>query len=378
LPIDRQCGSEKSSTVIDTMNRYLLKNSLVIGLICVISPVLGCGSKSKDAQKEKATRGLEKTIHGLTPEQASKVLVKVGDTSITVGQFAERLASQSPYLRARYQNPERRREFLDNMVEFELLAAEAKKGGYDKKPEVERAKKQKIVQKMMKALFDEKGAQVSEVTDDEIQAYFDQHQDEFQKSEQVRASHILVKDKAVGQKVLKQALAAPDDMSLFRKLAQQFSQDAATREQGGDLRFFSRVDQKSVDEPTVPDEVRTAAFSLKNIGDVQGSLVQSSQGFHVVKLTGRRDAYKRTLEEARRTIQSRIWRERREKAIEAFVNDLRQKAKVQENLALLDQIQIPGQVEAAPGKAKSTAAPQANQAARPASSLKPVAAPATP
>src|SRR5688572_1316361 len=54
--------------------------------------------------------------YGLTPEQASQVLVEVGSTKITLGEFAERLGSQSPYLRARYHSPERKREFLDNMV----------------------------------------------------------------------------------------------------------------------------------------------------------------------------------------------------------------------------------------------------------------------
>jgi peptidyl-prolyl cis-trans isomerase C len=324
------------------MKHNILTIFIALSLVPAVACFSGCGSKAKEAQKDKTAAGTEKKpVHGLTAEQAAKVLVKVGDTTITVGQFAERLATQSPYLRARYQNADRRREFLDNMVEFELLAIEAKKQGFDKKPDVERAKKQKMVQKLMKSLFDEKGGQVSDVTEAEISAYFDRHKDEYQKPEQVRASHILFKDKALGQRVLKQLLAAPEDMQLFRKLAEQYNQDPTTRDRAGDLRFFSRPDQKAKDESDVPDAVRVAAFALKKIGDLHGSLVESPQGLHIVKLTGKRDAYTRTLEEARRSIQNRIWRERREKAIDTFVNELREKANVQENLALLDQVQVP-------------------------------------
>jgi peptidyl-prolyl cis-trans isomerase C len=333
--------------------------TLTILVALSLAPTAACFSgcsKAKEAQKEKTAAGPEKKlVHGLTAEQASKVLAKVGDTTITVGQFAERLATQSPYLRARYQNADRRREFLDNMIEFELLAIEAKKQGFDKKPDVDRAKKQKMVQKLMKTLFDEKGGQVSDVTEAEIGAYFEQHKDEYQKPEQVRASHIVFKDKALAQRVLKQLLAAPEDMQLFRKLAEQYNQDPTTRDRAGDLRFFSRPDQKTKDESGVPEAVRIAALGLKKVGDINKSLVESPQGLHIVKLTARRDAYNRTLEEARRSIQNRIWRERREKAIDNLVNDLREKANVKENLALLDQVQVPAPVEEPQAKGREGA-----------------------
>jgi hypothetical protein len=106
--------------------------------------------------------------YGLTPEQASQVLVEVGTTKITLGEFADRLGSQSPYLRARYHSPERRREFLDNMVRFELLASEAEKRGFTHSEEVERVRRQVMVQQMMEDLFDKGGLKLADITEDEI------------------------------------------------------------------------------------------------------------------------------------------------------------------------------------------------------------------
>ena len=154
----------------------------------------------------------------LTPEQAAQVLVEVGDTKITLGEFAERLGSQSPYLRARYNSPERRREFLENMVRFELLAAEADRRGFTKSEDVERVRRQVMVQQMMADLFDKGGLKLADISDDEIKRYYESHASEFNKPAQVRASHILFKDRAAAEQALKELKQKPGDNDLIRKL----------------------------------------------------------------------------------------------------------------------------------------------------------------
>jgi peptidyl-prolyl cis-trans isomerase C len=79
---------------------------------------------------------------------------------------------------------------------------------------------------------------------------------------------------------------------------------------------------------------------LKKIGDVYPDVIQSERGFHVVKLTGMRDAVKRSLEDARRMIQNKLWRSKREAAIEKFVADLRAKANVKENPEALAKVRV--------------------------------------
>jgi peptidyl-prolyl cis-trans isomerase C len=279
--------------------------------------------------------------YGLSEEQAKQVLAKVGETTITLGDFAERLGGQSPYLRARYNSPERRREFLENMVRFELLALEAKQRGYDKASEVLRVGDQMMVQQMMQDLFEKQGVKLADVTDEEINAYYTEHAAEFSTPAQMRASHMLFRDAVSAQRVLKELLAKPEDMQLFRRLAEQHNEDSSTKNVAGDLRYFSATkDAGESETPLRPDAVRKAAFSLKNIGDVYPELVKSDAGFHIVKLTGKREAMTRTQEDARRLIQNRLWRQKREGAIEKFVTDLRSKAKIQESAELLAKVQV--------------------------------------
>ena len=323
-------------------------------LLALLLLPVACGEKKAEEKAPPAASqepAGPKKVHGLTDEQAKQVIAKVGDTTITLGQFAERLAAQSPYLRARYASPERRKEFLDNMVRFELLSLEAQKRGLDKEEDVVRVKEQMMVQQMMKEMFDDGGVKLSDISDAEITAYYDQNKEEFNKPEQRRASHILFKDKAKAQAVLAKLKAAPTDMELFRKLAEQNTQDASTKDRFGDLRFFTK--DATAGDPGPPAAVRAAVFGLAKNGDLAPELVQTEQGFHIVKLTGERAALARTLEDARRLIQNRLWRKKREEAIEKFVADLRAKGNVKESLDLLTQVKVDttGATEADKGKA---------------------------
>lgn len=339
--------------------RYLTRCSTPL-LICTLLAAAGCNSKPEPAATTRKREVLPPDKkYGLTADQAQQTLVKVGDTTITLGEFAERLGGQSPYLRARYNSPERRREFLDNMVRFELLATEASKRGFDKGEDVARIRKQMMVQQMMQELFDKQGLKLSDIGEAEIKTYYDANKSEFEKPAQVRASQILMKDKAAAEKVLQQLKAKPIDMELFRKLAQEHNSDPATKETYGDLHFFSpEKDATEGEEAPRSPAVRKAAFSLQKVGDLYPELVQTEAGYHIVKLTGKREAMKRTLEDARRLIQNRLWRQKREEAIEKFVADLRAKAEVKENPELLAKVRVNSKADAAATKDDDAVQPE--------------------
>jgi peptidyl-prolyl cis-trans isomerase D len=128
------------------------------------------------------------------------------------------------------------------------------------------------------------------VTEAEQRAYYEAHPDEFKQPEQVCASHVLVKVKAtpdaaeghaddearrIAQSALDQARAGAD----FAALARKVSEDQGSAPQGGELGCFERGRM-------VP-EFSDAAFSL---GPGQTSdLVKTQYGYHVIRVTARRD-----------------------------------------------------------------------------------------
>lgn len=111
------------------------------------------------------------------------------------------------------------------------------------------------------------------VTDDEIQKYYDEHLDKYSTSEQREVSHILVQgdDEAKAQAILDELNAGAD----FATLAKEKSEDIGSSEEGGSLGWIER----DVMDPAFEE----AAFALKNVGDTTG-LVKSDFGYHIIKL----------------------------------------------------------------------------------------------
>ncbi len=298
--------------------------------------VAACGSDEAPAARPEPAK-----THGLTQEQARQVAAVVGPSEITVGEVAEALNEQSPYLRARYTSPERRREFLDHLVQFELLVQEAERRGYRDRAEVRDARQQALVTELLREEIDARLTPEG-ITEQEIRAYFGAHPGEFDQPEQIRASHLLFRDRARAERALAELSAAPGDMALFRRMALERSEDPETRDRGGDLRFMSRPPEGELGEwQGPPREVARAAFTLTENGQVYGRVVQSEQGFHVVARTAHRPAMRRTLDEVERVIRQRLYRDRRDAAITVLVERLRREARVESHPEALALVRIP-------------------------------------
>lgn len=265
----------------------------------------------------------------------SQVVAKVDDSVITVGDVQERINKQSPFIRARYTTVDKKKEFLDNLIRFEVMAKEAQKRGYDKDPEVQRVMKQQMISKFLQKDF-ESTLKVEDVPDAEVEKYYKEHADEYHKKEQVRVSEILVKDKAKANKVYAEAKALPKtqpppgaEQKSFRDLVTKYSEDEESKQRGGELPFLER------DSAGYPKQVIEAAFALKEIGDLS-TPIQTDAGFAILKLTQKRPEFNRPLPEVKRQIQQRLFRDTRTKALDKFIADLKKKTTVEvhdDNLA---------------------------------------------
>lgn len=176
--------------------------------------------------------------------------------------------------------------------------------------------KQKIrAQLVRKKLADSlaPGTNVSEV---EIQDYYDKHKAEYYQHAAKRASHILFKpeDKALAEQVLKQLQAGAD----FATAATQYSVDTLTAVNGGDLGW-----------PTTPyvEEFQEALDRLA-VGEMSG-LVETPYGWHIILCTDERPAGQLPLSAVRPQIEKTILAERRSEAYENFVKELRADARIE-------------------------------------------------
>jgi len=136
-------------------------------------------------------------------------------------------------------------------------------------------------------------------TPEEVQAAYDQNKAMFSTPEQIRASHILFKtegkDAAAVRKQAEAVLAKVKAGGDFAALAKQYSEDGS-KDAGGDLDYFGRG--------AMVKPFEDAAWALQ-VGQTSG-LVESQFGFHIIKLTDKKAAVTRTLDQVRGQLEDQI------------------------------------------------------------------------
>lgn len=261
----------------------------------------------------------------------SAILATVGDRKITVADLEQQIGRKPPYLRARYASAEQKKTLLDDTVRFEALAQEAARRGYDKDPEVVLAAKQQMISRLMAKDF-ESTQSAAGIPDADIERYYGEHRAEFSKPEEVRVSEIVTSDESKARKACTEAKAragvAGPDLRSFRDLVSAYSEDEASRANGGDVGSFSS------DTTAVPSPVVEAAFRLK-IGEISGP-VKAGGRWVVLLLTQKRSGFERPLADVKDEIRQRLFRDAHERAMAAFIEAAEERASVarhDENLA---------------------------------------------
>lgn len=259
------------------------------------------------------------------PDDARRdaVYARFDDFAVTVGDVEDAIAAFPPSVRERFRDPEEVRLFARSLVEFELLAREGIRRGLDRDPEIRAVARRAAVQQLLRRDFDDRFTADSVSTED-ARAYFEAHRDEFGRPELRRASHILLATREEAVKLLAEARAM--DTNGFRATARGNSLDAATKQRGGDLRFFAEDGTlpRSKD-PAVEEALARAAFALEAVGDVYPEPIPVGDRFSLLMLTGRRAPETRTFEQLEGNLKLRIARDRREAAVDALIRELRQK-----------------------------------------------------
>jgi peptidyl-prolyl cis-trans isomerase D len=165
----------------------------------------------------------------------------------------------------------------------------------------------------------------TEVTQPELESYYDQHRDEYRLPEQVSVRHILIKsplpgpDGKLDQKAVDAARAKAEDVlkqvkagGNFADLAKKYSEDTGSAKEGGSLGWIGRG-------RTVP-EFEKVAFSLPK--GQTSDLVKSSYGFHIIHVDDKQDARVKPLDEVKAQIEPLIKQQKSSQAAQRQAEQL--------------------------------------------------------
>ena len=156
--------------------------------------------------------------------------------------------------------------------------------------------------------------------DEDVEEFYNKNLNHFKTLEQIHASHILIRDKSdIGREKLDAVIEALDSGRDFEDLAREFSEDTSS-EQGGDLGWLPRGQTVA--------KFEKVAFSLEL--DEISDPFETEFGWHIVRLHERQDARTQSLEEVSEQIAMMLLRERRNESYRLFLQDLKEKATIEE------------------------------------------------
>lgn len=291
-----------------------------------------------------------------TQEIVEAIVVVVNDEVITLSQYKAKHEELLQSLRAQLQGEEFRKQYeslrkdiLESMIMESLLLQEAKKQGINVNEQVNMAiqkikedynlqtdedLRRELAQQGMdlesfrkrmeedilkqNIIFSEVGRSIV-IDDTDVVNYYKQHPDEFTvpleytlsaiylSTEEKSEEEFLAKKKEIDEKI-----AAGED---FASLAGEYS-EGPEKESQGDLGSFK--------EGELAENLRQAVEDLKE--EETTSWIEISNGWYLLKMRERKESHLQTFEEARKTIEEKLYQEQQDKKYKEFMTKLRERS----------------------------------------------------
>ena len=247
-------------------------------------------------------------LPGCKQSDTRDIVARVGDAELTESEFASQFA---PSLDADLAESERA-QLIEDWVRQELLYQEALARGLHQqerlKTLIEQMQRDLLVAALLDAEFQDQELSFSEAA---IRRYYDAHQDDFRRLHpEIKARHILLTSQREAN-ARRQTLLQRGES--FSEVARKYSQDAATRNEGGNLGYFSEAE----------DPVLWAAcqdLRLKVISEP----VPTEYGYHLIQILERCEAGTvRDLSQVRSQIVEALVREHHQARLDQLVAKLK-------------------------------------------------------
>lgn len=339
--------------------------TVVLVVIClgVLAQAEEGAATNKAATASAGTATPSAAATAKSPATNTGKVASVNGTVISQEQFDRALAYQQEIAALQgvtitdEQMPELKYQLLESLIGTELLYQESQKSGikieekevneayetnkqkaqFKTDAEFEEALKQSnktmtsyraeikqglAVDHFIKGKFTDK----TTVSDSEAKKYYDDYPAYFQQPARVRASHIMARfassadqsKKDEARKKIEEAMKRIKSGDDFATVAKEISEDTSTRDNGGDLDYFSKGQ--------LLQPIEDAAFALK-IGEIS-DIVETGSGYHIVKLTDKKDAGKIGYEEVKNDIIDSLKTSKVNSAVSKYITVLKNKSTI--------------------------------------------------
>lgn len=262
---------------------------------------------------------------GKAPDRTERVVAKVGDAAITVGELERRLGAVPAFQLRTYgeTNEEIKRNFLKKVLIPELLFAQgAKERGLHKDFQVRARRRRTLRTALMLDVRDELTGD-RKVSREEIEAYYKDHIDKYQTPARVSVWRILVGSKDKAAEIIEQVKKSPTP-KVWSEIARKHSLDKSSSLRGGNLGFLTKAGVSADGKTRVDEAIAEAAFGVRD-GEIVSEPVPEGSKFAVVWRRGSMPAQNRTLDQEARSITRVLLRDKTREAQQSLIEDLRRR-----------------------------------------------------
>jgi peptidyl-prolyl cis-trans isomerase C len=239
--------------------------------LLLIIQILGCSDFDNFYQRKRIG------VKDLTGN--SLAVARIGGDWITKQDLIESLDGLPTQQRTNFlSSPETLKEYLDSLINQQVLYKEAKKRGIDKRNDVneniQSYEKRLLIQTLSQDILDR------QISEEELKKYYEENPIEFAK---IRISEILIKanyeqgiSKEEARTIAWLVVNRAKQGESFEELVEYFSDDTASKKRGGDFGYISKG--------SLPDnDIGNKIFNLK-VGEISDPF-ETEGGFLIVKVT---------------------------------------------------------------------------------------------
>ncbi len=243
------------------------------------------------------------------PQAAPHGLPSVNGTAITEADLAAATAELSDAIQS-VPEAQRREQLIDYLVTVRVLAAQARSEnlaqGADYQARIQFLADKYLMETFLRREIDKL------VTPAAVEAFYRERIGNQPPETEVRARHILVADEAAARAIIAELRAGKS----FEELARERSIDPGSKDEGGDLGFFTR--------DRMVAEFANAAFALQP-GQISPEPVRSQFGWHVIRVDESRQVPVPSLQDVEGQIRQFLSR----RAQSEVIGRLRQAARIE-------------------------------------------------
>ena len=220
----------------------------------------------------------------------NKTLATVNGNAITDKDVESLLQSLGPQRAAQFQSEEGRKRVLDELINQQLILAEALDNDLEQEQdfqdELKQIKDNVLIQYAIRKLM-----QTASVKPEDVEAYYEENKAQFISPESIKASHVLVDDEITANNILKEIKGG----MAFEEAANTHSK-CSSEKNGGDLGYFSRG--------KMVQEFEDAAFPMQ-VGEISKP-VKTQFGYHIIKVVDKKAPEERSFEEVKEQLTQQL------------------------------------------------------------------------